>query len=158
MRYQAEEFLDNLEKHSDYYQVMSQYHDTELFCETIQFMESAFPEWRTNKGLGYSAAEFMLHCMDFLSLTNLEKRDNDLNHKSLKTVYLSVAEDYERFKRNYESAFLSSVLQKFHAEYENELEDEYLTDYRYNDLYDTFLKQELEKVTYDFVDLPEIES
>ncbi len=96
--------------------------------------------------------------MDFLSLSNLEKRDNDLNHKSLKTVYLSVAEDYKRFKRNYESAFLSSVLQKFHAEYENELEDEYLTDYRYNDLYDTFLKQELEKVTYDFVDLPEIES
>lgn len=31
-----------------------------------------------------------------------------------------------------------------------ELEDEYLTDYGYNDLFDNFLNKELQKMTYDF--------
>lgn len=129
---------------------MNEHSETELFKEIIHFMDISFPEWKMNKGLGTSATEFILHCIDFLSQCTLEKRDNELNCESLKTLYLSVAEDYERFKTEYQFIFSSLALEKFAIEFEQELEDEYLTDFRYNDLYDTFFNQELKKVTYDF--------
>ena len=133
-----------------YYNLMDEYSGTELFNETMHFMDLSFPEWKTNRGIGFTSVEFISHCMAFLSECNLEKRENELNRESLKTLYLSLAEDYARFKTEYQFIFSSLVLEKFHAEYEDELEDEYLTDFRYNDLYDTFLNQELVKVTYDF--------
>jgi len=129
---------------------MDEYSETELFKEIIHFMEISFPEWKTNREVGFSAAEFILHSIEFLSQCNLEKPDNELNHKSLKTLYLSVAEDYQRFKTEYQFIFSSFTLGKFTTEYENEIEDKYLTDFRYNDLYESFFKQELEKITYDF--------
>ena len=64
--------------------------------------------------------------------------------------YISVAEDYERYKMQYQSIFFENTLEKFEIEFEQELEDEYLTDFRYNDLYDTFFNQELKKVVYSF--------
>lgn len=133
-----------------YYKLMNEYSGTELFKEIIHFMDMSFPEWKTNRGLGFTSLEFIRHCIDFLTLCNLEKNNEDLNLKSLKTIYLSLAEDYERFRMEYQSVFSSFALEKFTAEYEEEIEDEYLTDFRYNDLYDTFLNQELEKITYDF--------
>jgi len=65
--------------------------------------------------------------------------------ESLTTIYHNVAKDYQRFKTECQFIFLDFVLQKITAEFEEELEDEYLTDFRYNDLYDTFLNQELVK-------------
>jgi len=50
----------------------------------------------------------------------------------------------------YQFIFSALVLEKFTTEFEHDLEDEYLTYYRYNYLYDSFLNQELEKVTYEF--------
>ncbi|MBF4517837.1 hypothetical protein IRZ71_15840 [Flavobacterium sp. ANB] len=130
--------------------LMEQHSNTELFKEIIHFMDISFPEWKTNKGLGTTATEFISDCIDFLSQCNLEKRNDQLNIQSLTQIYLSVAEDYERYKMQYQSIFLENTLEKFEVEFEKELEDEYLTDFRYNDLYDTFLNQELEKVIYDF--------
>ncbi|WJS93876.1 hypothetical protein NYQ10_17460 [Flavobacterium johnsoniae] len=69
----------------------------------------------------------------------------------MKTIYLSLAEDYERFRMEYQFIFSSFVLVKFTAEYEEEIEDEYLTDFSYDCLYETFLNVELEKVIFDFV-------
>lgn len=134
----------------EYNNLINEHSESELFIETIHFMNLSFPEWKTNRGIGFSAVEFILHCIDYLSLCPLEKRDNELNYNSLKTLYLSVAEDYKRFKKEYQYIFSTFALEKFHDEYESELDDEYLTDYRYNDLYNAFLNQELEKVTYDF--------
>ncbi|OXB08408.1 hypothetical protein B0A81_08815 [Flavobacterium plurextorum] len=133
-----------------YYKLMNEYSGTELFKETIHFMNMSFPEWKTNRGIGFSAAEFILHCMEFLNQCTMDKKDEDFNLESLKTIYLSVAEDYQRFKTEYQFLFSSFALEKFTAEYENEIEDEYLTDFRYNNLFDTFLNQEIEKMTYDF--------
>ncbi|GAA3776673.1 hypothetical protein [Flavobacterium ginsengiterrae] len=73
-----------------------------------------------------------------------------MNKESLTHIYLSVAEDYERYKTQYQSIFFANTLEKFTTEFEEELEDEYLTDYRYNDLFDNFLNKELQKMTYDF--------
>ncbi|MFH6998888.1 hypothetical protein ACHRVZ_13200 [Flavobacterium sp. FlaQc-57] len=129
---------------------MNEYSGTELFKETIHFMNIFFPEWKTNRGIGFSAAEFILHCIEFLSQCNLRIDNKELNHESLKTLYLSVAEDYQRFKTEYQFIFSSFALEKFTTEYADEIEDEYITDFRYNDLYDSFFNQELEKVTYDF--------
>lgn len=129
---------------------MEEHSETELFKEIIHFMDISFPEWKTNKGLGFTSLEFVWHCIDFLTLCNLEKNDEVLNLKSLKTVYLSLAEDYERFRIAYQSIFLAYALDKFTAEYEDEIEDEYLTDFRYNYLYDIFLNDELQKVNYNF--------
>ncbi|MFH6956819.1 hypothetical protein ACHRV1_05380 [Flavobacterium aquidurense] len=134
----------------EYYNLMNEHSETELFKEIIHFMDISFPEWKTNKGLGTSATEFILHCIDFLSQCTLEKRGNEFNSESLAILYLSVAEDYERFKTEYQFIFSALVLEKFTAEFEVDLEDEYLTDYRYNYLYDTFLNEELGKTTYDF--------
>ncbi|SHM30528.1 hypothetical protein SAMN05444484_10572 [Flavobacterium chilense] len=130
---------------------MYEHSETELFKEIIHFMDISFPEWKTNKGLGTSATEFILHCIDFLSQCTLEKRDNEFNSESLTILYLSLAEDYERFKTEYQFIFLDFVLEKFTNEFDEDLEDEHLTDYRYNDLYENFLNKELEKVTYDFI-------
>ncbi|WPO78201.1 hypothetical protein [Flavobacterium sp. KACC 22761] len=135
----------------EYYDLMNEYSETELFKEIIHFMDMSFPEWKTNRGLGFTSFEFIRHCINFLTLCNLEKNNGDLNLKFLKTIYLSLAEDYERFKMEYQFIFSSFVLDKFTAEYEQEIEDEYFTDFRYNDLYDSFLKKELKKVIYDFM-------
>ncbi|WP_433832552.1 hypothetical protein [Flavobacterium anhuiense] len=133
-----------------YKTLMEEHSDTELFKELIHFMDISFPEWKSNKGLGTTAIEFISDSINFLSQCNLEKRDDQLNKQSLTQIYLSVAEDYERYKMQYQSIFFTNTLEKFTAEFEEELEDEYLTDFRYNDLYDTFFNQELEKKTYDF--------
>lgn len=133
-----------------YNKLMDEYSGTELFKETIHFIEMSFPEWKTNRGIGFSAAEFILHCMEFLSQCTMDKKDKEFDLDSLKTLYLSVAEDYQRFKIEYKFIFSSFALEKFTAEYADKIEDEYLTDFRYNNLYESFLNQELEKVTYDF--------
>lgn len=133
-----------------YYKLMNEYSGTELFQETIHFMNISFPEWKTNQGIGFSAAEFILHCMEFLSQCTMDKKDEEFNLESLKTLYQSVAEDYLRFKIEYQFIFSAFALDKFITEYENEIEDEFLTAFRYNGLFDAFLKQEFEKVTYDF--------
>lgn len=133
-----------------YKTLMEEHSDTELFKELIHFMDISFPEWKMNRGLGTTATEFICDSIDFLSQCNLEKRDDQLNKQSLTQIYLSVTEDYERYKMQYQSLFFEKSLEKFEIEFEQELEDEYLTDFRYNDLYDTFFNQELKKVTYDF--------
>lgn len=133
-----------------YYKLMHEYSGTELFKEIINFMDLSFPEWKTNQGIGFSAAEFILHCIEFLGRCNLSIDNEELNYESLKTLYLSVAEDYQRFKTEYQFIFSSFALEKFTSEYADEIEDEYLTDFRYNYLYDTFLNHQLEKVIYDF--------
>ncbi|MFH6967447.1 hypothetical protein [Flavobacterium sp. FlaQc-28] len=133
-----------------YYKLMNEYSGTELFKETIHFMNMSFPEWKTNRGIGFSAAEFILHCMEFLNQCTMDKKDEDFNLESLKTIYLSVAEDYQRFKTEYKFIFSSFALKKFATEYADEIEDKYLTDFRYSDLFDAFFKQEIEIVTYDF--------
>lgn len=129
---------------------MNEHSETELFKEIIHFMDISFPEWKTNKGLGTSATEFILHCVDFLSQCTLGKRANELNSEALTTLYVNVAEDYERFKTENQFIFSALVLEKFTTQFEDNFEDEYLTNYRYNHLYDTFLNEELGKVTYDF--------
>lgn len=133
-----------------YYKLMNEYSGTELFKETIHFMNISFPEWKTNRGIGFSAVEFILHCMEFLNQCTMDKKEEEFNLESLKTLYLSVAEDYQRFKTEYQFIFSSSVLDKFTTVYEVEIGDEYLTEFMYNCLYDSFLKQELEKVIYNF--------
>ena len=133
-----------------YCELMNEYSGTELFKEIIHFMDMSFPEWKTNRGIGFSSAEFILHCMEFLSQCIMYKKDKKLNLESLKTLYLSVAEDYQRFKTEYQFIFSSFTIEKFTAEHANEIEDKYLTDLRYNDLYNTFLNMEFEKITYDF--------
>lgn len=134
----------------EYHELMENHSETELFKEIIHFMDISFPEWKTNKGLGFTSVEFIKYCIDFLSLCNLGRNDQVLNLKSLKTIYLSLAEDYERFRLEYQFIFSSFVLNKFTIEYEDEIEDEYLTDFRYNCLYEFFFNQELGKVVYDF--------
>lgn len=134
----------------EYYNLMNEHSESELFKEIIHFMDISFPEWKTNRGIGFSAVEFIIHSIDFLKHCNLEKRDNALNRESLETLYLSVAEDYDRFKKEYQFIFSSFALEKFHTELEDELEDPHLTDYRYNDLYEKFFNQELGKISYAF--------
>jgi hypothetical protein len=129
---------------------MDEYSGTELFREIIYFMDISFPEWKTNRGVGFSAAEFILHCIEFLSQCNLDKRADELSRESLKTMYLSVAEDYQKFKTEYQFIFSAFALEKFTAEYEEEINDDHLTDFNYINLYETFLTHEIGKVTYDF--------
>lgn len=136
-----------------YFNLMNTHSETELFKEIIHFMNMSFPDWRTNRGIGFTAVEFVSHSIEFLSLCNLEKKDDELTRESFKTLYLSLAEDYDRFKNEYQSIFSSFVLEKFHIEYEDELEDEYLTDVRYNYLYDDFLNKELDKNPFNFTDV-----
>lgn len=133
-----------------YYKLIYEHSETELFEKIIHFMDISFPQWKTNRDLGFTSVEFIWHCIDFLSLCNLENNDEVFNLRSFNTIYLSLAEDYERFRMEYKSIFFSSVLDKFTAEYSDEIEDEHLTDFRYNQLYNNLLSNKIKRVPYDF--------
>ena len=52
---------------------MNEYSETELFKEIIHFMDMSFPEWKTNRSLGFTSIDFIIHCIDFLTLCKRKK-------------------------------------------------------------------------------------
>ncbi len=49
---------------NEYYDLMNEHSEKELFNEIIHFRGISFPLWKTNRGIGFSATEYILHCVD----------------------------------------------------------------------------------------------
>ncbi|SFJ00034.1 hypothetical protein [Olleya namhaensis] len=149
-----EDYQTQLDKHQDYILLNREYSHTEIFKEIILFMDSAFPEWTTNRGIGFWAAEFVL-----TAIQNLEHLYEDINNSSiqvLKDVYMSLVVDYKITKKQFTSVVIDTIIHNFEIEY-NELldENEYLpiNDFKalYDELYNVYEIKILNKVTYNFM-------
>ena len=118
-------------------------------------MDIAFPEWTTNKGIGFWAAEFIL-----TSILNLEHIYEEASYSSfdiLKDLYTNLVVDYKSTTKQFTSAVIDAIIYNFEIEYDEVLdENEHLSkeDYNffYNKLYNAYQEKYLNKVTYDFSD------
>lgn len=157
MLYQSyiEDFIENREAHEDYYSVMEEYFNTELFQEIIHFMDIKYPNWKTNGGIGFWAAEFVNSAIQnneyFLD------RDEFSFKEMLVNLYEELDYDYERMKSNFDMVYNNVLFMDFENHYEDELEENnHLSevDYTlfYNNLYATFKKEHLKIITYNFED------
>lgn len=150
-----EDFIENREAHEDYYTVMEEYSNTELFQEIIHFMDIKYPNWKTNSGIGFWAAEFV-H-------SNIQNNEYllDRNEYSfrimLENLYQELVYDYERMKSSFNMVYRDALLNDFENYYEDELEENnYLSEDEYSIFYDNLLSafkiEHLKIVTYNFED------
>ena len=154
-QYQYEEYTQNREEHEDYYTIMEEYSQTELFEEIIHFMDIAFPEWKSNKGIGFWAGEFVLTAI--LNNDHLEDRTVCTQREMLIDLYLELVSEYKNTKAQYEFIVFESIINKFENDKEFELEEnEHLSvkEYSvfYDELFSEYKKLKLEEVTYNFED------
>lgn len=150
--YQLEEYIDFLDKHSDYFILKKQHFGTVRYKEIIHFMDIAFPEWTSNAGIGTWAAEFVLTGIQNLECIGEEEQTSS---EMLKDIYVELAEDYKSFKVFYQFHNHNTILDEFDKKYGEYLEGkEHLptNDFNalYNELYKTFKSEYLRKRPYTF--------
>jgi|GEM_PF-3248066 len=148
-----EDYQQHFDLHRDYFVLMEEYSSTELFKEMIHFMDLAFPEWTSNKGVGGWAAEFMLSNINELESFNEKENYSSLN--MLKDCYLSLADDYEKTKIQYSHIMNELLIAEFNNKFETELiEKSSLLTKEYDEFYDLLFKdfqeKSLNKITYNF--------
>ena len=146
-------YCDNREQHATYYELMEDCPNSELFDEILIFMDSFFPDWKTNNNLGYWSADFVL---DMVNL--YDSQDVTISFREmLVNLYPDLAEEFHSRKQDYNFAFKESILQLFENKYEDELrENNHLSQKDYNALYDhlhnELLNEKLKEIPYNFVD------
>ena len=150
-----EDFIENRDAHEDYYTVMDEYSGTELFEEITHFMDIKHPYWKTNKGLGFWAAEFVYSAIQ--NNEYLLDRDEYSFKYMLENIYKELDYDYERMKSNFDMVYNNILLTDFENHHEDELEDNnHLSEEEYSKFYDNlfkaFKKEHLKIVTYNFED------
>ena len=107
------DYKESIEFCEDYCNLMQQYCDKEIFNECIHFLDLAFPKWKTNEGLGYRAAEFLLHIIEHSeSMLNGKFKKEDLT-----VLYLEINDTYPQFFRNFQTDFELYALDKFNLIY-----------------------------------------
>lgn len=154
-----EDFIDDRINHEDYYTLIEEYANTEIYNEIIHFMYLAFPDWNTNKGIGSWAAEFVL-----TSIRNLEYvHENEQTSYSdkLKDIYISLVDSYDDCKSMYQLSQTTRIVDVFENEYEGEIESispiqKESYDLEWDKLYEAFKKEYLTHTAYDFISKQEI--
>lgn len=147
---------DLQEQHTDYIYLMEEYSQTEIFKEIIHFMDLAFPEWTSNKGVGTWSAEFVLNAIQNLEYLN-EKTDYS-SFEVLKDIYMSLVEDYNISKTKYSLVIKDYILSDFEIEYREFLEEnEYLPEKDFNalyyEIYNNYKTKILKTAIYDFIEI-----
>jgi len=148
-----EDFIDNRIDHEDYYTLIEEYNETEIYKEIIHFMYLAFPDWTSNNGIGGWAAEFVL-----TSIRNLEHVYEDEQMSSsdkLKDIYTTLVDDYDDFKSMYSLSQGTRIVDVFEYECECEIEsishlEKKSYDLEWDKLFEAFKKDYLARVIYDF--------
>lgn len=148
-----EDYHNHLEQHEDYIFLMGNYSHTEIYKEIIHFMDIAFPEWTSNNGIGFWAAEFVLSAIQ--NLEHLYGESNFSTFEVLKQLYLNLVDDYESFKSEFYFVIKDAIINNFEIEYNDLLdENEHLpeNDFRafYDALYNPYKVKVLNKITYNF--------
>lgn len=158
-RNNIEEFIQNRDQHEDYYVLMEEYDDTEIYKEIIHFMYLAFPEWTSNRGIGSWAAEFVL--TGVRNLEGLYKDGKITSSDRLKDIYLTLVDNYRDSKIRFELSQTTLIVDVFERECEDELEsikdlENEPYNLAWNKLYVDFEKEYLTHTTYDFISKQEI--
>ena len=151
--YDILDYQDYLDEHEDYLHLMEEYSHTEIFIEIIHFMDIAFPEWITNKGVGFWAAEFVLTSIQ--NFEHLYEQPDFSSFEILKELYLNLVAEYRNSKISFSYVVKNAILDDFdiaHGEYleENEHLPEHDFDALYKDLFNTYEEKYMEKIIYDF--------
>jgi len=148
-----ENYQHHFDVHKDYFVLMEEYSETEMFKEIVHFMNMAFPEWLTNRGIGGWAAEFIL--TNIQDLDYFQKQKNYSSLKKLTDCYLCVSTAYHTTKTQYSVVANELLLQAFNHKFEIELSDkEYLSpkefDIFHESLYTQYQDTFLNKICYNF--------
>ncbi|MFZ2283549.1 MAG: hypothetical protein WAV86_06710 [Lutibacter sp.] len=148
-----EDYVDDREQHQSYITLMNDYSGTEILKEAILFMDSAFPEWKTNHGVGSWAGEFMLTCIE--SLRYLQDETDYSSADVLKVIYAQLVYCYQKSQAGYSFAILDRISSEFKIINEDfDYDNRHLSEEDFMVLYSIKLHdfhiEYLKKVTYDF--------
>jgi len=132
---------------------MQEYSCSEIYREIIHFMDSTYPKWNSNKGIGFWAAEFVLNSI--YNLKHLEDQFHLNTPDKLKEIYLYLKESYNESKASFVFVLSDTINIDFEKEYLQILEDNSeLSEFEYAKLYEKlyfgFKAMVMKKVTYTF--------
>ena len=108
-------YNNNIE-HSCYYDLMNIRFNTEVFKDIIDFMDLAFPKWRTHEGLGIFAPEFLQEIIESFSYSTDE---NDTTKEKLEHLYSEIADRYadqESWNREWTRKLINKKIEIDHDE------------------------------------------
>ena len=137
-----------------YHAIKNEYLGTEILKEALLFMHEAFPEWKTNGGVGTWAAEFMYDSLE--SLGHLQDEGTEYSSfEILKNLYEVLVDNYQRKKGSYSYGIFDSISRDFDIANEDfDYDNEHLSVENYFALYKMqladFKEEYLKKVTFDF--------
>ena len=143
-----------MEEQLPYHSIKNEYDDSFILKEALLFMDEAFPEWKTNWGVGTWAAEFMYDSLE--SLVYLDNEDTEYSSFGiLKNLYEVLADNYQRMRGRYSYAIIDTISRDFEIANEDfDYDNEHLSVENYFALYKMqladFKEEYLKKVTFDF--------
>jgi hypothetical protein len=168
LRNNSEDFIDNQELHKYYYQVMEEYSETNIFNATINIMDKTFPDWKSHRGIGFWAAEFIYDRLEnFNNIIESEDDDNlpafkvELTEKHLTLIYDELIDEYAESIDNYKGYFIGKSFDMFEAYLDEErLNEDVFTEEEidnmsmedFNKALYEFTEKLLNQVVYNFVD------
>lgn len=120
--------IGNYEEHKSYYDVMNEYAESETLKEILLFMDEAFPEWKTNAGIGHWSVGLVSDMISFYG------EDERSQREALIDLYADLSASYESNKTLYSLTFNDRLIVNFNSEYEFELDKvSHLEDKAYNE-------------------------
>lgn len=81
----------------DYRLIQNEYAGTTIYTEVVHFLQLAFPEWNSNKGLGAGAPEFVLQLIN----NHEEAFYTKPQREALVSLYIDAADSYERSQKHF---------------------------------------------------------
>lgn len=134
MRYHAE--------YTDLVDLYLNHRDSEMYKETVLFLDSYNPDWRKNSELGYYAAELILWLIGMYEDTYHD--DEKPYPQRLALLYEEIANEYERIKSFNQEAVMNELEKSFDTRFEEVLNASNLveTDPDYDKKYEKLYEQE----------------
>lgn len=150
----ADLYASHIEEQLPYQAIKNEYANSLILKEALLFMDEAFPEWKTNRGVGKWAAEFMYDSLE--SLGHLQDEDTEYSSfELLKNLYEVLADNYQRMRGRYSYAIIDTISRDFEIANEDfDYDNEHLSVENYFALYKMqladFKEEYLKIVTFDF--------
>jgi len=143
----------------DYQILQNEYSGTEQLHEILHFLDLAFPEWKTNEGLGVGAPEFVLWVVNH----TIEACHTNSMREYLKLLYIEIADSYQTskefhtnsFKENCYCDFIQMDDDLFFEKFETDFES--LSDFQIDDLFKKYHSDKLTQEPFNFkfeMDIP----
>lgn len=145
------EYIDNRELHENYYLIMEEYAHTDIFKIIVSVLDNHYKNWKTNRGLGDSSAEFVLLGIDLCDYITVADQEGNLLKSAYDEVYEIISVLYQKFYSSYQSSFKCNFIDKFSAYIEINFAEKELTTEQYEQLYNEQFELAQNLIPYDFV-------